>query len=160
MQLGVVLEGFSDSVIVAVTDPRTGLQRRAKWLPTIAEVVEACEAEANAQATRARYDAMPKPRRIERIIDRSPGRRANVCVYRDAPQYPAMFERTQSPDADPADWKMDEGGNLWVSLAWFDVLGIGKWTRPKFRPDNDTKIEAEEMRDDIDIQEEVSCTES
>lgn len=43
VSLGVVLEGFPDEVITHVTDPRTGIQRRMKWPPTISEVIEACE---------------------------------------------------------------------------------------------------------------------
>lgn len=41
--LGAVLEEFPDAVIMYVTDPRTGIQRRSKWPPTISEVLEACE---------------------------------------------------------------------------------------------------------------------
>ena len=41
--LGAVLEEFPDEVVVYVTDPRTGIQRRSKWPPTISEVIEACE---------------------------------------------------------------------------------------------------------------------
>src|SRR5262245_36528057 len=41
--LGAVLEGFPDEVIIYVTDPRTGIQRRSKWPPTISEVITACE---------------------------------------------------------------------------------------------------------------------
>lgn len=63
LQLGVVLEEYADEVIIAVTHPRTGLQRRSKFPPSIAEVVEACNAEAVAAATRAKYAAMtPVPR--------------------------------------------------------------------------------------------------
>lgn len=42
-QLGLVLTEFSDEVVIYVTSPRTGLQRRLKWPPTISEVIEACE---------------------------------------------------------------------------------------------------------------------
>ena len=41
--LGMVLEGYSDDVIRYVTDPKTGIQRRSKWPPTVSEVVEACD---------------------------------------------------------------------------------------------------------------------
>lgn len=63
LQLGMVLEEYADEVIIAVTHPRTGLQRRSKFPPSIAEVVEACNTEAVAVATRAKYAAMtPVPR--------------------------------------------------------------------------------------------------
>jgi hypothetical protein len=42
-QLGVVLSGYSDEVVQYVTDPRTGVQRRIKWAPSIPEIVEACD---------------------------------------------------------------------------------------------------------------------
>ena len=41
--LGIVLEGYPDEVIVYVTDPKTGIQRKSKWPPTISEIVEACD---------------------------------------------------------------------------------------------------------------------
>jgi hypothetical protein len=43
MSLGAILEQFPDEVVIYVTDPRTGIQRRSKWPPTISEVLEACE---------------------------------------------------------------------------------------------------------------------
>src|SRR4051794_33538079 len=42
-QLGVILCDFQEEVVTYVTSPRTGLQRRLKWPPTISEVIEACE---------------------------------------------------------------------------------------------------------------------
>ena len=44
VQLGMVLEQYSDEIVVYVTDPRTGVQRRSVWPPSIAEVVSACDA--------------------------------------------------------------------------------------------------------------------
>jgi hypothetical protein len=44
VQLGMVLEQYSDDIVVYVTDPRTGIQRSIRWPPTIAEVVSACDA--------------------------------------------------------------------------------------------------------------------
>lgn len=41
--LGMVFEGYSDEVICYVTSPRTGVQRKVKFPPTISEVVEACD---------------------------------------------------------------------------------------------------------------------
>ena len=42
-QLGTVLSDYPEEVIVHVTSPRTGIQRRTKWPPSISEVIEACE---------------------------------------------------------------------------------------------------------------------
>lgn len=43
--LAAVLAEYPESVIEFVTDPRTGIARRLKWLPSIAEVAEACDRE-------------------------------------------------------------------------------------------------------------------
>jgi hypothetical protein len=42
-----VLSRYPESVARSVTEPATGLPSRLKWLPSVAEVVEACEAEMN-----------------------------------------------------------------------------------------------------------------
>lgn len=41
-QLGVILEGYPPSVVEFISSPLTGIQRRAKWPPNIAEIVDAC----------------------------------------------------------------------------------------------------------------------
>lgn len=38
-----MLEQYPSEVIVYISDPRTGVQRRCKWPPTISEIVEACD---------------------------------------------------------------------------------------------------------------------
>lgn len=38
-----VLMRFPESVVIAITEPATGLPAKLKWLPSIAEIVEACE---------------------------------------------------------------------------------------------------------------------
>ena len=40
-----ILEEYPPEIVEYVTDPKTGLQRRCKWPPTPAEIVEACAAE-------------------------------------------------------------------------------------------------------------------
>jgi hypothetical protein len=40
-----VFARYPESVVMAVTEPATGLPSRLKWPPSIAEVVEACKAE-------------------------------------------------------------------------------------------------------------------
>lgn len=40
-----VLSDYPLEIIRAVVDPRKGLPSRCKWLPTVAEIKEACEAE-------------------------------------------------------------------------------------------------------------------
>lgn len=39
-----ILSEYPPEIIDYVCDPRTGLPRRLKWLPTMAEIAEACDA--------------------------------------------------------------------------------------------------------------------
>lgn len=43
--MGSILSCYPQPVAYRVTDPRTGLPGRCQWLPTVAEVKAACEAE-------------------------------------------------------------------------------------------------------------------
>lgn len=52
------LAEFSREVIEWVTDPRTGLPAKLKWLPTIAEVREVCEGHQQFVASRDRLVSM------------------------------------------------------------------------------------------------------
>lgn len=59
-QLGAVLERYPADIVKHVTDPYTGLQRTLKFPPSIAEVVEACDAEVSRRANLARYRNMAR----------------------------------------------------------------------------------------------------
>lgn len=108
-----VLEGYSDAIISEVTDPRTGIQRRSKFPPTIAEVVEACTEEV-ARAERIKKFSALRPELRE---PRPKCHRANVFVPPSAPQYAVMIERAKT--ADPQEWRMDaERKGIWVALGW------------------------------------------
>lgn len=43
MAVAATLAEYAQEVIEYVTDPRTGLPAKLKWLPSVAEVREACE---------------------------------------------------------------------------------------------------------------------
>ena len=43
MAIAATLAEYPKEVIEYITDPRTGLPAKLKWLPTVAEVREACE---------------------------------------------------------------------------------------------------------------------
>lgn len=60
--IAATLAGYPREVIQRVTDPRTGLQRKLKWLPEVADVVEACDAEVSRLEIAARVAALPAPR--------------------------------------------------------------------------------------------------
>jgi hypothetical protein len=53
-----VLTRYLPEVAIAVTEPATGLPSKAKWLPSIAELVEACN---EARESRQSYVPPPKP---------------------------------------------------------------------------------------------------
>lgn len=46
VQAASVLNEYSDAVVSYVTNPKTGIQRRQKWPPTVFEIGEACDAAA------------------------------------------------------------------------------------------------------------------
>ena len=67
-----VLASYPQEVAYRVTDPRSGLPGRSKWLPTPAEVREACEAEMSpARAEAARSD---RRAHTDRIVAQSSSR--------------------------------------------------------------------------------------
>jgi hypothetical protein len=116
MQLGAVLERYSDNVIATVCSPYTGIQRRLKMRPpNIGEVVEACDEE---QERENRIIELSKTKLVPRE-PRQPPERANVFLRRDALLYQAMCDKAADPKTDPADWRWDENGKgIWVSLGW------------------------------------------
>ncbi len=95
--LGAVLEGFPDEVIKYVCDPRTGLQRRLKWPPTISEIVEVCEdhQEHLERLRKSTFKLIPKP-----YVKPSPNV-GKVFVAQDHPGYSKIEFRCEpwtSPD--------------------------------------------------------------
>lgn len=62
--LAAILEEYDPEIVEYVTDPKTGIQRRLKWPPSPAEIVEACVAEISHRAKVAKYSSMPPPLRL------------------------------------------------------------------------------------------------
>lgn len=125
--LGAVLEGFPDDVITYITDPRTGIQRRSKWPPTISEVIEAAEQhqEHLARLRAPRMIAQPRQRSDLNVL--SPGSLAKIFVPEGHIRYAELVEWTSR--ADRALWKFgrssDSRPGLWVShQAWNDPQSI------------------------------------
>ena len=56
-----VFEDYADELIKFATDPKTGLQRRYKWPPKIAEVVEFCNERVTHSAKMERFKNWGKP---------------------------------------------------------------------------------------------------
>lgn len=64
-----VLSTYPQEVAYRVTDPRTGLAGRSQWLPTVAEVRAACEAEMAPSRAQARREAQRS--HTEAVVGRS-----------------------------------------------------------------------------------------
>lgn len=120
--LGAVLEQFPDDVIIYITDPRTGIQRRSKWPPTISEVIEVAE-QHQEHLARLRAPRLVVKNREPELCDLSPGSMAKVFVPEGHNRYAGLVEWTER--ADLALWKFgrssDARAGLWVShKAWND----------------------------------------
>jgi hypothetical protein len=100
-QLGVILCDFPEEVVTYVTSPKTGMQRRSKWPPTISEIVAACEEHQN-YLTRLRTER-PAGKAPLPVADSSPGHLANQFVPNSHARYPALCE--WAAIADPKYWR-------------------------------------------------------
>ena len=63
VNIGLVLEQYPDETIRFVTDPRTGVQRRCAWPPSVKEVVDACDAHMQHKANVERFKNWGGPHR-------------------------------------------------------------------------------------------------
>lgn len=66
--LKAVLGQYPDDVIIHISDPRTGIQRAAKWPPTISEIVTACEVHMQHTAKLKRLANWGKAQAQERLM--------------------------------------------------------------------------------------------
>lgn len=78
--IAATLAGYPVEVIQRVTDPRTGLQRKLKWLPEVADVVEACDAEVSRLEVIARAAALPEVRQKAIEAPRDPEKDAEMAA--------------------------------------------------------------------------------
>jgi hypothetical protein len=120
--LGAVLEQYPDEVITYVCDPRTGIQRRLKWPPTISEIVEACDEHAAfLERLRKQRPAFKERLPAPLLCDRPQGYLATIFVLEGHVRYEKLVEWTK--EAKPMWWKFgissDNRKGLWVSrFAW------------------------------------------
>jgi hypothetical protein len=127
-----VLSRYNSEIIKAVTDPYSGLPARkteSGWsgLPDVADVKEACEAEAARQQRMAKLAALPRPQPLRLPPPpQSPGCRAQLFVPADVRGYAQMVQRAQT--ADVRDWKHDPQGRpgIWVPYGWYDEFRGGR----------------------------------
>jgi hypothetical protein len=117
-QLGLILCDFPEEVVNYITSPKTGLQRRSKWVPSISEIVDACEQHQAylariSQPKRAVCPALPAPR-----FDELPqGALANIFVPEGHERYAGLEQ--WSTTADRPYWKYgmssDGRSGIWVN---------------------------------------------
>lgn len=117
LQLGMILERYSDEVVIEVSHPLSGIQRRHKGRPPdIAAIVEACDEIAARIERYARFSAM------KLNTDRAPRtkeHKANVFVPAGNARYAAMLEKAKT--ASREEWRYDtERPGIWVALGWLD----------------------------------------
>ncbi len=76
-----VLMDYPEEIVRRITDPRGGIPSRLKWLPTIAEVKEACETEmAPVRRRREREEREARSRAlIARALPAPPEREAEIA---------------------------------------------------------------------------------
>lgn len=60
-----VLSGYSDAIVQHVTSNKTGIQRRLKFPPRLAELVAACDEAASILERTRRYQNWGRPQEIE-----------------------------------------------------------------------------------------------
>jgi hypothetical protein len=130
--LGAVLEDFSDEVIVYVCDPRTGLQRRMKWPPTISEVVEACEDHRDhLKRVRTAHPAGKRPYAAD--LERPEGDLANLFLPENHPRYAFFVE--WGKDHDRKWWKFgvssDGRKGIWIPHRAWEGLDVNNLEAPR-----------------------------
>ena len=76
--IAAMLTEYPEVVVLAATDPRTGVQRKCKFLPTFFEVREACEEQMRPIAERYREE---QRRVAEETFDHPPEHRARMTEH-------------------------------------------------------------------------------
>lgn len=116
-QLGVILCDFPEEVVNYITSPKTGMQRRSKWPPTISEVLSACEDHQN-HLVRLRSQRPLAPRICPPVFREIPaGSLARIFVPEGHVRYPELV--TWAETAQAPYWKFGKASDgrqgIWVS---------------------------------------------
>lgn len=122
-----MLEQYPNEVIIYVCDPRTGIQRRCKFPPTLSEIIEACDAHRDFLERAARPKvALPGRQSDARWDDRPRGALGNIFVPEGHPRYGSLVERTKT--LDEIWWKYgnasDGRAGIFIPLNVWDGSGI------------------------------------
>ena len=106
VQLGMILERYDDEVIERVTSPLTGIQRKCKFPPSIAEIVKACDAEHHSHSYAAQYDRRAAQQLRERA-EAEALERAEPLEYRRkvTARILAEYKATMTPETKPQQQK-------------------------------------------------------
>lgn len=136
VQAASVLSEFPEDIVLYVTSPMTGLQRRSKWPPTISEILEACED--HQDFLRKQAARKPAMQRVEppSTLSRPPGYLANIFVPDTHPRYAKLVEWTKT--AEPKFWSFEPSsdGRPGVRVpnnVWYDGIPVQRKreTEPK-----------------------------
>lgn len=128
VQLASVLSEFSEDVVIHVTSPKTGIQRRSKWPPTISEVLEACEQHQD-YLKRVRESRPVKPSRyLPPPPSLEQGSWANLFVPEGHDRYEKMVEWTKNEH--PKFWMFGSSSDgrpgVWVTVDAFQGVARAK----------------------------------
>ena len=83
-----VMTCYPDSVVVRVTDPRTGLPSSSTWLPSVAELRQACEREMQPVRDSARRAANAER---NRFMIAAPNENRAAVMDRMREKFPQLF---------------------------------------------------------------------
>jgi hypothetical protein len=95
-----VMTCYSEEIVREAFDPRTGMQTRQKWLPTVSEIREACEKVAGEHANRQRREMLNRHRVL---LDTPEGLRPEAEAKRMLPGPGTPIARTAEERAAIAD---------------------------------------------------------
>lgn len=123
ISLGAILEGFPDGVIKYVCDPRTGLQRRLKWPPTISEVVEACE-EHQAYLAKMKAQRTARPL-LDKPYEKPRAQPIMVFVAAEHPQYGTLIEWIRTAPHAAWEYYTAPDGRQGLRVAPDVLIGLG-----------------------------------
>lgn len=128
VQLGAVLEDYPNEVIIHISDPRTGIQRRSTFPPTIAEIVTACEVYQD--HLRKLKKPVRAPVQIPHHVswrDRPAGALGQLFVPKTHPKYKTFCDKCAQ--LDDVFWKYgkssDNRDGIWIPHAMF--MGDGPY---------------------------------
>jgi hypothetical protein len=95
-----VLSDYPIDIVAAVTDPRTGIPAKLKWLPTIAEIKTACEDIAGPRRRMAEWETRSRAQLDERAqLEALDGNTERECITEGFKQ---LLARLQPDKTDKA----------------------------------------------------------